>query len=228
MGEPAETQIDLRSGRTSLAKPDVPTLPDQQFVVHPGGVVDDVSAWLWSLNQGPDVSFSPDGSVRFFLKSQEPSAEGVTIGEWWDRDVQWIGHLEDSSAGYRVYQGRRYSAEEWVALGQPVPWASLALDRNTFSAGRRLWLPRRCRTGQVFTYVTDIRWTSGWVQPNITIQIRVDVGHGVIHGRPVQVRGVYHPDPNAGVSTQETNYYGPPDGQNAWVAHAPGLDPWSA
>jgi len=204
--------------------PPVPELIDTPFIVDPHGVVEDIYEWLWSSNQGPDISFSPDGNVRFNLKSDEVSAEGVAIGEHWDRDDVLVGHLDDASTGRRIYQGQNVTAEDWVAMGEPVPWSSLPLNHNWFSDGARLWLTRRCVSGYRKTYVTDISWSSGDVQHNVEIEIRIDVGYGVIHGREVRVRGAYIPGGNP-----EWNFYGPPKGKNAWVAHHTGpTDPWSA
>jgi hypothetical protein len=190
--------------------PEPPTpLPDIPWTTDPHGVVEDIWPWL-----APHfTALSPDGRVGFILKSDEVSADGVTIGEWWDHDDHYIGHLEDASTGHRLYQGKRYYAHEWVALGQPVPWASLPLARNRFDDGARLWLPRRCVTGQRFRYVTNIRWNNGYVQPNIPIEIRIEVGYGRYQGREARVRGFYIPGGNA-----EENWYGPADG---WVRHIP-------
>lgn len=209
---PDGSVVDLTRDLASLAKPVIvepPTPADEPFVVDPHGVVEDI--WPWILAH-PDASLSPDGRVVRIAKSDEISADGRVIGEWWDTDGVLIGHLEDASAGYRIYSGQRYSAEAWVRLGEPVPWATLPIDRNWFSAGARLWLPRRCVTGYRQRYVTDIRWTSGRVQPRIPIEIRVDVGRGRINGREVRVRGVYSPG-----GRDEINYYGP----TGWVSHTP-------
>jgi hypothetical protein len=202
-----EGALDLLEPRVSLVKSVDPEPADTPFVVDPNGVVEDI--WPWLTRNYPT---SPDGRVIFIPKSDESSADGRAIGEHWDTDGTLIGHVEDASAGYRIYQGKRYSAEEWVRLGEPVPWGSLRLDRNWFSAGARLWLPRRCVTGYRQRYVTDITWTSGRRQPNIPIEIRVDVGRGVINGREVRVRGVYDPGGNP-----EINFYGP----SGWVSHKP-------
>lgn len=183
-------------------------LPDIPWTTDAHGVVEDIWPWL----AAHFTALSPDGRVGFILKSDEVSADGVTIGEWWDRDDRYIGHLEDASTGHRLYQGKRYYAHEWVALGEPVPWASLPLARNRFDDGARLWMPRRCETGQRFRYVTNIRWNNGYVQPNIRIEIHVEVGYGRFKGREAFVRGFYVPGGNA-----EENWYGP----DGWVRHIP-------
>jgi hypothetical protein len=216
LGRPVYVDLVLTQPLESMLKPAQPEpdpqpepLPDIPWTTDPHGVVEDIWPWL-----APHfTALSPDGRVGFILKSDEVSADGVTIGEWWDHDDHYIGHLEDASTGHRLYQGKRYYAHEWVALGQPVPWASLPLARNRFDDGARLWLPRRCQTGQRFRYVTNIRWNNGYVQPNIPIEIRVEVGYGRYQGREARVRGFYIPGGNA-----EENWYGPADG---WVRHIP-------
>lgn len=200
-------------------------LPDQPFVVDPTGVVEDVAAWLFSPDQGPDVHLSPDGRVRFFCKSDERSGDGPDpeIGEHWDLDDRYIGHLEDSSTGRRILDGQEVIAEDIVRRFPDTHaevWAGLKLNRNTFADGRRLWMPRRCVSGTRLRYVTDITWTvppretpHTRVWRSIPVEIRVDVGYGVIGGKEVRVRAAYVPDGNA-----EVNYYGPPQGFNAWIA----------
>lgn len=210
------TLTGLRATLQPPAKPEPPpppvpppVLPDIPWTTDPHGVIEDV--WPWIANNA--TALSPDGRVAFILKSDEVSADGVTIGEWWDHDDRYIGHLEDASTGHRIYQGKRYLAVDWVALGQPVPWASLPLARNRFNDGARLWLPRRCVSGAFYNYVTDIQWNNGYVQPNIHIQIQVDVGYARFGGREAFVRGKYIPGGNA-----ETNYYGP----SGWVKWSQG------
>lgn len=208
------------------AAPPPPPIPDQPFVVDPAGVVPDIATWLWAQNQGPDVHLN--GLVRFFCKSDEVSGDGpgAHIGEHWDMEpvpqradgpLQLIGHLDDASTGQRVYQGKAVTAEQWVTMGQPVPWASLPLNHNWWDDGARAWLPRRCTSGLSIKYWTNIRWTTGAVQGKVPIEIRVDVGYGVIHGKPVRVRGQYLSFDGAKWNL-ECNYYGEPRDYNAWVA----------
>ena len=192
--------------------------PNLPFVVDPNGVVEDILPWLLA---DPLVAVDPNGPRFFYAKSDEVSAEGRAIGEWRDWDAEFIGHLEDSSTGIRIYQGKRYRAEDWVALGEPVPWASLPLDRNYWSDGARLWLPRRCQTGWSRAYRTDITWISGFAQPGISVEIRVRVGRGVENGREVFVEGDYDPrspdpaNPKRKRGFLEINGYGPTE----WVYH---------
>lgn len=207
-------------------EPDQPApepLPDQPFVVDPTGVVDDISAWLFAPNQ-PGIAFSPDGTVRWFCKSDEGSGDGPNqIGEWWDRRDGYIGHLEDSSMGRRIYNGKAVSPEQLAQLVPPdqlaAVWASLPLYRNWWKDGARVWLPERCVSGSVLAYTTDFLFNTGEVHPNVLIEIRVDVGHGVIHGKTVRVRGSYNSSPDGGRTwNMECNYYGEPSGYNAWIA----------
>jgi hypothetical protein len=196
--------------------------PNVPFVVDPAGVVPDILPWLLADQL---VEHDPSRRLFFYAKSDEVSAEGQVIGEHRDYDDVHVGHVEDASAGIRVYQGKRYSAEMWVAIGEPVPWASLPIDRNHWNDGARAWLTRRCVSGTRIRFVTDINWIpSGKVQRGVTMEIRIDVGYGVIDGREAIVRGIYHPDPDAGERTQEPNFYGP----TGWVASTRGRDPWSA
>lgn len=194
-----------------------PPLPDIPWTVDPQGVVEDV--WPWIADSV--TALSPDGSVAWILKSDEVSADGRIIGEWWDRDARYIGHLEDAGSGFRLYQGRRYSHEQWQAFGAPVPWASLRIDRNWWKAGARLWLPRRCETGWERSYHTDIHWTSGHVDPNVPITIRIEVGRGRVKGREFRVRQFYDPrrvdreNPRRKAGILEINDFGP----GGWVQH---------
>lgn len=203
---------------------DPPPLPDTPFVVDPTGVVEDIADWLFSPDQGPDVHLSPDGNVRFFCKSDEGSGDGpgAHIGEHWDRADGYIGHLEDASMGRRIYQGKPVSAETIVKLfpnDHAQVWASLPLYRNWWRDGARVWLPRRCVSGYSLKYATDFLFNTGEVHPNVLIEIRVDVGHGVIRGQPVRVRGAYISSPDNGRTWNvECNYYGAPNGSNAWKA----------
>lgn len=204
---------------------DPPPPPDIPWTTNPTGVVEDIAPWLFSPNQGPDVHLSPDGTIRFFCKSDELSGDGPhpEIGEHWDIDVRYIGHLEDASTGRRILDGKEVIAEDIVRRFPDTHaqvWAGLKLNRNTFADGRRLWLPRRCVSGTRIRYVTDITWTvppretpHTRVWQNIPIEIRVDVGYARIHGQEVFVRGAYIPDGHP-----EVNYFGPPAGFNAWVA----------
>jgi hypothetical protein len=245
-GNVASRLIDVRSPRAVLAPPvrpepptpppQPPVLPDQPFVVDPNGVIEDIAPWLFSPNQGPDVHLSPDGRIRFYCKSDEGSGDGpgAHIGEHWDLDDRYIGHLDDASTGRRILDGVEVTAEEIVArfpTTHAEVWARLPLNHNWFRDGARLWMPRRLVSGTRIRYVTDILWTApthetrhSRVWANIPIEIRIDVGHGVIHGREVRARVAYVPD-----GKPEWNFYGPPNGQNAWVAHHAGpVDPWSA
>jgi hypothetical protein len=225
VGKPVYRVVDTRQPLVSLApEPEPEPLPDEPFVVDPTGVVEDVAAWLFSPNQGPDVHLSPDGRVRFFCKSDELSGDGPEpqIGEWWSLDDKYIGHLEDSSMGRRIYQGKPVSAETIVKLfpdTHAAVWASLPLYRNWWADDARVWLPQRCTSGYSLKYTTDFSFNTGEVHPNVLIEIRVDVGHGVINGKPVRVRGAYISSPDNGRTwNAEVNYYGPPDGHNAWIA----------
>jgi hypothetical protein len=201
-----------------------PVLPDTPFVVDPTGVVEDVAKWIFSPDQGPDVHLSPDGRIRFFCKSDELSGDGrdPQIGEHWDLDADYIGHLEDASMGRRIYQGKPVSAETIVRLfptDHARVWASLPLYRNWWRDGARVWLPRRCVSGYRLRYATDFLFNTGEVHPHVLIEIRVDVGHGVIHGKPVRVRGAYVSSPDNGRTWNvECNYYNEPNGSNAWKA----------
>lgn len=219
------TDVDFRVPEPPKPKPE--PLPDQPFVIDPHGVIQDIADWLWSSNQGPDVSFSPDGRIRFFCKSDEGSGDGpgAHIGEHWDLDTLNVGHLDDASAGQRVYQGRAVTAEDIVRLfpnDHARVWASLPLNHNWFDDGARLWMPRRLVSGTVITYRTNIRWSTGYVQPNIPITITVDVGRGRINGKEVRARVIYGPG-----NDQEINYFGEPHGYNSWIAgpFAKGKDP---
>jgi hypothetical protein len=212
------------------APPPPPPLPDIPWQTDPNGVIEDIAPWLFSTNQGPDVHISPDGKVRFFCKSDEVSGDGpgARIGEWWDVDDQYIGHLDDASTGRRVWNGRAVTPDVLVAAGKADLWPTLPLSHNWFSDGARLWMPRRLVSGSVYRYKTDINWNSttperpnSTVWPGIPIEIRVDVGYGRYKGREVFARVAYVPDGNA-----EVNYYGPPNGQNAWIIAAGNSDPW--
>ena len=214
----ARAAVDLSAPRLALPLPPAPPvvvppqpLPDIPWTTDPHGVVEDI--WPWIRDNA--TALSPDGAVAWILKSDEVNVEGQTCGEHWDHDAQYVGHLEDSSTGYRWWAAgkKRVNAIDWVNLGEPEPWASLPLERNYFNAGARLWLPRRCVTGYVQTYRTDINWTpSGEVWRNIHMEIRVDVGYARFGGREAFVRGYYIPGGNA-----EGNYYGP----TGWVKHIP-------
>lgn len=192
-------------------------LPDIPWTTNPTGVVEDV--WPWIANNA--TALSPDGRVAWILKSDEANIEGQTCGEHWDHDALYVGHLEDSSTGYRWYaaQHKRVNAIDWVNMGEPEPWANLPLERNYFNDGARLWLPRRCVTGYRQPFVTDIHWIpSGYVQPNIPMETRVDVGYARFGGRVAFVRGVYSSSGDGGHTfNDETNYYGP----TGWVTHTP-------
>jgi hypothetical protein len=240
-GVPDGTTIDLTSPRVALRletpPPPPPPPPDQPFVVDPHGVIEDVAEWLFSPNQGPDVHISPDGTIRFFCKSDEGSGDGpgAHIGEHWDRDDRYVGHLDDASTGRRILDGKEVIAEEIVARfpnTHAEVWARLPLNHNWFKEGARLWMPRRLVSGTSFKYVTDIVWTVPTretphtrVWQNIPIEIWIDVGYGVINGKEVRARVAYIPDGN-----EEVNFYGPPKGYNAWIAGPVSWesDPWSA
>jgi hypothetical protein len=194
-----------------------PVLPDIPWTTDPHGVVEDI--WPWIANNA--TALSPDGRVAWILKSDERNVEGQTHGEHWDCDERYIGHLEDSSTGYRWWPAgrKRVNAIDWVNLGEPEPWFNLPLERNCFDAGARLWLPRRCVTGFRQKFTTNIRWTpSGYVQPNIPMETRVDVGYARFGGREAFVRGVYSSSGDGGHTfNDETNFYGP----SGWVTHTP-------
>lgn len=226
LGQPVAVDVSVTAPRESmLRQPEPEPIPDQPFVVDPTGVVEDVAAWIFSPDQGPDVHLSPDGRIRMFVKSDERSGDGPDpeISEHWDLDDRYIGHLEDSSTGRRILDGKEVIAEDIVRLfpnDHARVWAGLKLNRNTFKDGARLWMPRRCVSGTRIRYVTDITWTvppretpHTRVWRSIPVEIRVDVGYGVIHGKEVRVRAAYVPDGNA-----EVNYYSEPKGFNAWVA----------
>jgi hypothetical protein len=226
LGAPVRVTVDTREPMVSLEKPvDPPPPPDIEWTTDPHGVVEDIASWLFAPNQGPDVHLSPDATIRFYCKSDELSGDGPhpEIGEHWDRDAQYIGHLEDASTGRRILDGKEVIAEDIVRMFPDTHaqvWAGLKLNRNTFADGRRLWLPRRCVSGTRIKYVTDITWTvppretpHTRVWQNIPIEIRVDVGYARIRGKEVRVRGAYIPDGHP-----EVNYYAPPAGFNAWVA----------
>lgn len=205
--------------------PPPPPLPDRPFVVDPHGVIEDAAEMLFAPNQGPDVHLSPDGNVRMFVKSDERSGDGPDpeIAEHWDLDALNIGHLEDASTGRRILDGKEVIAEDIVRMfpnDHARVWAGLKLNRNTFKDGARLWMPRRCVSGTRIRYVTDIIWTvppretpHTRVWKNIPIEIRIDVGYGVIKGKEARLRAAYIPDGNA-----EVNYYAVPKGFNSWVA----------
>lgn len=225
LGKPVYVDLLLDQPTESMLRPPEPEpIPDTPFVVDPHGVVEDVAAWLFSPNQGPDVHLSPDGLIRFFCKSDERSGDGPDpqIGEWWDRRDGYIGHLEDASMGRRIYLGKPVSAEAIVKLfpdTHAAVWASLPLYRNWWRDGARVWLPQRCVSGYRLRYTTDFLFNTGEVHPNVLIEIRVDVGHGVIHGKPVRVRGAYISSPDHGKTwNAEVNYYNEPNGANAWIA----------
>lgn len=192
-------------------------LPDVPWTTDPHGVAEDV--WPWIANNA--TALSPDGRVAWILKSDEANVEGQTHGEHWDSDATYVGHLEDSSSGYRWYaaQHKRVNAIDWVNMGEPEPWASLPLERNCFDAGARLWLPRRCVTGYRQKFTTNIRWApSGYVQPNIPMETIVDVGYARFGGREAFVRGVYRSSGDGGRTwNDEVNLYGP----TGWVTHTP-------
>lgn len=195
-------------------------IPDEPFVVDARGVVEDV--WPWIRDS---ALVSPDGRVIRIHKSDEVSADGQVIGEWWDADERYIGHLEDAGSGYRLHGGRRYDADAYRAFLEDNPaapaWSALRIDRNWWSAGKRLWLPRRCETGWTRSYRTDISWTSGYVDRDVPITIRVEVGRGRVNGREVRVRQTYDPrrvdreNPRRKAGLVEFNTYGP----SGWVSH---------
>jgi hypothetical protein len=225
-GKPIYADVIMAAEHESMLKPvDPPPPPDIEWTTDPNGVVEDIASWLFAPNQGPDVHLSPDATIRFYCKSDELSGDGPhpEIGEHWDRDAQYIGHLEDASTGRRILDGKEVIAEDIVRMFPDTHaqvWAGLKLNRNTFADGRRLWLPRRCVSGTRIKYVTDITWTvppretpHTRVWQNIPIEIRVDVGYARIRGKEVRVRGAYIPDGHP-----EVNYYAPPAGFNAWVA----------
>jgi hypothetical protein len=223
-GELARAAVSLDAPRIPLPLPPAPpvvepppVLPDIPWTTDPDGVVADI--WPWIANNA--TALSPDGRVAWILKSDERNFEGQTCGEHWDSDATNIGHLEDSSTGYRWWAAgkKRVNAIDWVNMGEPEPWASLPLERNYWDAGGRLWLPRRCVSGYVQRYQTNIRWLpSGYVQPNIIMEITVDVGYARIGGREAFVRGVYGSSDNGGRTfNKEPNLYGP----TGWISHTP-------
>jgi hypothetical protein len=216
---------------SSVIDPPETPLPDIPWQTDPNGVVEDIAEWLFSPNQGPDIHISPDGKVRFFCKSDEVSGDGpgARIGEHWDRSDDPtdfnIGHLDDASAGQRVYEGRAVTAESMRDRGLFDLWPTLKLNHNFWDDGARLWLPRRCVSGYRRAFTTNIRWTTGAVQANVPMEIAVDVGYGRIGGKEVRVRGEYWSFDGARWNA-ERNYYGPPNGYNAWVVAAGNTDPW--
>jgi hypothetical protein len=220
----ARAAVSLDAPRIALPLPPAPpvvepppVLPDIEWTTDPDGVVEDI--WPWIANNA--TALSPDGRVAWILKSDERNVEGQTCGEHWDSDDTLIGHLEDSSTGYRWWAAgqKRVNAIDWVNLGEPEPWFNLPLERNCFDDGARLWLPRRCVSGYRRSFITNIRWSpSGYVQPNIPMETRVDVGYARFNGREAFVRGVYSSSGDGGHTfNDEVNYYGP----SGWVTHTP-------